>query len=54
MFSLITIDLIIQPKCLIDEYAIIWRSDVWFNPPIAPIMILIMITVNVNVLILMQ
>lgn len=30
---------IIQPKLLIDENAINLRSEVWFNPPIAPIII---------------
>lgn len=48
------IDLIIHPRCLIDEYARICRSDVWFKPPIAPTIIPIIITTNRNLLILMQ
>lgn len=39
-FSLIIIDEIIQPKLLIEEKAIIFRREVWFNPPRAPINIL--------------
>lgn len=36
-------DEIIQPKLLIEEKAIIFRKDVWFNPPTAPTIILIKI-----------
>lgn len=35
-FSLIIIAVIIHLKWLIDEYAINFRNEVWFNPPIAP------------------
>lgn len=35
----------IQPKLLIEENAINLRREIWFNPPIAPIMILKIIIV---------
>lgn len=48
--SLTIKDLIIHPRWLIDEYAKICRNDVWFKPPIAPIMILEMVIINIKVL----
>lgn len=47
-FSLIIKEEIIHPRLLIEEKAITFRNDVWFNPPNAPIIVLRIIIIIIK------